>query len=80
MDGKGDRVLVFCSEEEGRMRSRATEKLSLRLEPELRKRVERVRVKMAKDPAFAGLSRITQSAVVRMALLRGLDVLEAEYK
>jgi hypothetical protein len=40
-------------------------------------RAERLRKKLAERPEYAGV-RLTWTTVLRLALLRGLDVLEAE--
>ena len=62
------------------MRETASGKLSLRLTPDLIQRIDKLRPKIAKDPAVAGLTRVTRSVVVRRALLRGVEVLEQEYR
>ena len=52
--------------------------VSFRVEPATAKRAEALAKALAKQPAYAGLS-LTKSRVYAMALLRGLDLLEAEH-
>jgi len=61
-------------------RGTADVRLSLRVPRDLGRRVEALRPKIAKDRAVATLGKVTQSTVLKLALLRGLDVLESEYK
>lgn len=62
------------------MRKSATGKLSLRVTPDVLRRASTLRPKLAKDPAVNPLGRVTQSTVLKLALLRGLDALEQEYR
>jgi len=63
------------------MRKGATDKkLSLRVTAEVLKRADALRGKIAKNPSVVPLGLVTQSTVLKLALLRGLDALEAEYK
>lgn len=55
-------------------------RLSLRVPRELVKRVDGLQPKIARDRAIATLGKVTQSTVLKLALLRGLEALEAEYK
>ena len=55
-------------------------RLSLRVPRDLAKRVDSLQPKIAKDRAVATLGKLTSSTVLKLALLRGLDALEAEYK
>lgn len=54
--------------------------VSVRVPPDLAKRLDRLVPKLSKDRAFATLGIINKSAVVKLALLRGVEVLEQEYK
>lgn len=53
------------------------EQIALRLPADALERAEALVPKLAKLPALAAV-RVTRSAVLRMAILRGLDALEAE--
>jgi predicted DNA-binding protein len=53
--------------------------VSVRIPPELSKRLEKLVPKLAKEPAFTTLGIVTKSSVVKLALLRGVEVLEREY-
>jgi hypothetical protein len=53
---------------------------SLRVPRERGRRVEALRPRIAKDRSVATLAKVTQSTVLKLALLRGLDGLETEYK
>jgi hypothetical protein len=44
------------------------------------KRAETLRGRIAKDPNVVPLGQVTQSTVLKLTLLRGLDALEAEYR
>jgi hypothetical protein len=48
--------------------------------PELAKRLDRLVPRLAKDPAFATLGIINKSSVVKLALLKGVEALEAQYR
>ena len=52
---------------------------SLRLPKPLLDRAEALVAKLKKKPEFA-VQRITRSTVIRLALMRGLDALEAEHR
>lgn len=52
--------------------------LSVRLPEDLLKRLEKMETKMAKNPELAAF-RVSRQSVLRLALMRGLDVLEAEH-
>lgn len=54
--------------------------VSVRVPPELAKRLDRLVVRLAKDRGGASLGIINKSGVVKLALLRGVEALEAEYK
>jgi hypothetical protein len=61
-----------------RMRSRTP--LSVRIPDDLARRLDRLVPKIGKDPNLAALGRVSRSAVVKLALVRGVAALEAEYK
>ena len=54
--------------------------LSIRVPADLIKRATRLTPKIGRDPAVATVGRVTRSTVIKLALMRGLDALEAEYK
>jgi hypothetical protein len=58
----------------------ADQKLSLRVTADVLKRADMLRTRIAKNPNVVPLGRVTQSTVLKLALLRGLDALEAEYR
>ena len=58
----------------------ATERVTLRVTPDVAKRAAALVPKLAGDAATQGFTRITPSTVLKRALLRGLAALEAEYK
>ena len=58
---------------------KASDKLTLRVTPDVSRRADALLRKLAKDPAVHGLTRITRAAVLKRALLRGLEALESEY-
>lgn len=53
--------------------------VSVRLPPKLLKRADALAAKLQKDPEVRMLGRVSRSAVLRLAVLKGLQVLEAEY-
>jgi predicted DNA-binding protein len=53
------------------------EQIAIRLPSDALKRAEALAEKLAKTPALAAV-RVSRSAVLRMAILRGLDELETE--
>ena len=57
----------------------AEHRLSLRVTNDTLKRADAVAARMAKHPNVAALG-ITRSAVIKLAITRGLEVLEREYK
>lgn len=61
-----------------RMRSRTP--LSVRIPDDMVRRLDRLVPKVAKDPNLAAWGRSSRSAVVKLALLRGIAALEVEYK
>lgn len=58
----------------------ADARISIRVPRDIVKRAEAIRPRMAKDRAIATLGKVTPSTVFKLALLRGLEALEAEYK
>jgi hypothetical protein len=58
----------------------ADRKLSLRVTADVLKRADALRGPIAKDPNVIPLGQVTQSTVLKLALMRGLAALEAEYK
>ncbi|MBX3027780.1 hypothetical protein KF840_23035 [bacterium] len=53
--------------------------VSVRIPPELARRLDRLVPKLAKNQSLTTLGIITKSSVVKLALLRGVEALEAEY-
>jgi len=58
----------------------ADARVSIRVPREVLRRAEGLRPRIARDRSVAMLGKVTQSTVLKLALLRGLDALEAEYK
>jgi hypothetical protein len=58
----------------------ATERVTLRVTPDIAKRAAALVPKLAGDAATQGFTRVTPSTVLKRALLRGLEALEAEYE
>jgi hypothetical protein len=58
----------------------ADARVSIRVPRDVLKRTEGLRPKIAKDRSVAMLGKVTQSTVLKLALLRGLEALEQEYK
>ena len=54
--------------------------LSVRVSPEVLKRADRLIPKVGRDRAVTAIGNVTRSTVVKLALMRGLDALESEYK
>lgn len=54
--------------------------VSVRVPPELAKRLDRLVTRLAKDRGGASLGIINKSGVIKLALLRGVEALEAEHK
>lgn len=55
------------------------EQVSLRLPTALLDRAEKIARKMAADPTHSTVFRVSRSAALRMALLRGVEALEADH-
>ena len=53
--------------------------ITLRVPRSVRQRARRLRRRMVDSP-FGAIGKVTESAVLKLALARGLDALEAEYK
>ena len=58
----------------------ASVQLVLRVQANIAKRADELKPKVARDPNLSAVGRITRSTVLKLALLRGLEVLEQEYK
>ena len=58
----------------------ADARVSIRVPGEMVKRADALRAKVARDRSVAMLGKVTSSTVFTLALMRGLDALEAEYK
>ncbi len=56
------------------------ERISIRLTADLSRRLDKIQPKIAKDQTIAGLLNVNRSDVVRLALIRGLEVLEKQYR
>jgi hypothetical protein len=54
--------------------------LSVRVSPETLKRADRLIPRLSRDPAITAIGNVSRSTVVKLALMRGLEALEAEYK
>jgi hypothetical protein len=54
--------------------------LAVRVSPELLKRADRLIPRLSRDPAVTAIGNVSRSTVVKLALMRGLAALEAEYK
>jgi len=50
--------------------------LSVRVTPEVMKRLDRLIPKLARNPSISTLGKVTRSTVVKFALIEGLDALE----
>ncbi len=58
----------------------ASVQLVLRVQANIAKRADDLKPRVARDPNLSAVGRITRSTVLKLALLRGLEVLEREYK
>jgi len=58
----------------------ASVQLVLRVQASIAKRADELRPRVARDPNLSAVGRISRSTVLKLALLRGLAVLEQEYK
>jgi hypothetical protein len=54
--------------------------IAVRIPDDLAKRLDRLMPKLLKDPTLRTFGRVSRSSVVKLALLRGVVALEAEYK
>jgi hypothetical protein len=54
--------------------------ISVRIPADLARRLDKLLPKLAKDSAFSTLGVINKSSVVKLAILRGVEALEAQYK
>lgn len=55
------------------------EQVSIRLPPALLERADKLTRKLSADPAHAAF-RVTRAAVLRLALIRGIEALEADQR
>jgi hypothetical protein len=53
--------------------------LAFRVPAEAIRRADALRPRVARDPSVAAVGRITRSAILRMALMKGLEALEVQY-
>jgi len=54
------------------------EQVSIRLPTDLLDRAEKLAQQFARDPSHASVYRVSRAAALRMALLRGVEALEAD--
>jgi hypothetical protein len=54
--------------------------ISIRVPPEALRRAEALRSKIARNRTVLALGKVTRSTVLKLAMMRGLDVLESEHK
>jgi hypothetical protein len=54
--------------------------VSVRVPEDLARRLDKLISKVGKDPDVATLGKVTRSSIVKLALLRGVAALEAEYR
>jgi hypothetical protein len=54
--------------------------VTVRIPAELAKRLDRLKPKVGKDPTLTTFGRVSRSSIVKLALLRGVAALEAEYR
>ncbi len=54
--------------------------VAVRIPNDLAKRIDRLMLKVGKDPTLATFGRVSRSSVVKLALLKGVEQLEREYK
>lgn len=54
--------------------------VAVRIPNDLAKRIDRLMPRISKDSTLATFGRVSRSSVVKLALLRGVAALEAEYK
>jgi len=62
------------------MKKEAGTQVGVRLPADVIRRVDALRGKLAKDATLSALGAVTRSTVLKLAVTRGLDVLEKEYK
>jgi hypothetical protein len=53
--------------------------ISARVPPDLAKRLDKLKAKLERDPTVRTLGKVNRSMVVKLALLRGVEALEAQY-
>jgi hypothetical protein len=61
------------------MRKPEGAQLGVRLPGETVKRIDSLRPRLANDPTISALGPVTRSTVLKLAIARGLEVLEREY-
>jgi hypothetical protein len=54
--------------------------ISIRVPSDALKRADSLRSKVGKDKNVAALGKVTRSTVLKLAMIRGLEQLEREYK
>lgn len=54
--------------------------LSVRVPPDLLKRADRLVAKLGRDARITAIGAVSRSTIINLALLRGLESLEGEYK
>lgn len=54
--------------------------ISIRVPPDALRRAEALRSKIARDRTVSALGKVTRSTVLKLAMMRGLEVLEIENK
>jgi hypothetical protein len=50
--------------------------VTVRIPAELVKRLDRLKAKVGKDPTLTTFGRVSRSSVVKLAILKGVEVLE----
>jgi hypothetical protein len=53
--------------------------LVVQVTPEILQRIDKLTPRMRRNASVTAVGRVTRSAVARLALVRGLDILEDEY-
>ena len=61
-------------------RTDAGTQIALRVPPQALKRADALIAKLARDTTIAALGQVTRSTVLKVALMRGIELLEHEYK
>jgi len=58
----------------------ATDRITLRVTPDVNQRADALVPALAREEAKRGVTGVTRAAVLKRALLRGLEALEREYR